>query len=514
MRLNPLAQKSDKICAKRLWDFLCQGWYNNGYVLVLNVRKYRHKLVENQYSIKERLKKMKAKAWRLYGAHDARLEDIELECAGEDGIVVEIVTNTICLSDYKGASLGTGHKRVPRDIDTNPIMFGHEVSGIVREVGDKWKSQFRVGQRVGLQPSLNIPGHELETVGYAWHTIGGDTTHVYLPSIVMEMGCLLPYDGDAFFKCSLAEPISCIVSAFRTNYHNAFCSHDLEVGIVDKGTMLLMAGCGAMGLGCIDIACHSPEKRPRRLVVTDIDDERLTRAAKMFGLSYAEGRASGEINGVEVHFVNTKGMADPVKELKSFNLADDERADNPTSTGGGYDDIFLFAAVPELITQCSDLLGFGGCLNFFAGPTDQNLMASFNFYNIHYMMHHIVANSGGDVKDMADSVDWIGKGYLHPEVMITHVGGLDSAAEATFDLMKVPGGKRLVYTHVLMPMTAIADFREKGRSDPFFAELDRICSANNGLWCKEAEEYLLSNAPKVEIGEPKEKVIERRIVVK
>lgn len=457
---------------------------------------------------------MKAKAWRLYGAHDARLEDIELECAGEDGIVVEIVTNTICLSDYKGASLGTGHKRVPRDIDTNPIMFGHEVSGIVREVGDKWKSQFRVGQRVGLQPSLNIPGHELETVGYAWHTIGGDTTHVYLPSIVMEMGCLLPYDGDAFFKCSLAEPISCIVSAFRTNYHNAFCSHDLEVGIVDKGTMLLMAGCGAMGLGCIDIACHSPEQRPRRLVVTDIDDERLTRAAKMFGLSYAEGRASGEINGVEVHFVNTKGMTDPVKELKSFNLADDERADNPTSTGGGYDDIFLFAAVPELITQCSDLLGFGGCLNFFAGPTDQNLMASFNFYNIHYMMHHIVANSGGDVKDMADSVDWIGKGYLHPEVMITHVGGLDSAAEATFDLMKVPGGKRLVYTHVLMPMTAIADFREKGRSDPFFAELDRICSANNGLWCKEAEEYLLSHAPKVEIGEPKEKVIERRIVVK
>ena len=110
---------------------------------------------------------MKAKAWRLYGAKDARLEDIELEGAGEDGIVVEIVTNTICLSDYKGATLGTGHKRVPKDIATRPTMFGHEVSGIVREVGEKWKGQFRVGQRVGLQPSLNIPGHELETVGYA-----------------------------------------------------------------------------------------------------------------------------------------------------------------------------------------------------------------------------------------------------------------------------------------------------------------------------------------------------------
>ena len=128
---------------------------------------------------------MKAKAWRLYGARDARLEDIELEAAGDEGIVVELVTNTICLSDYKGVTLGTGHKRVPRDIATRPTMFGHEISGIVREVGTKWKGQFRVGQHVGLQPSLNIPGHELETVGYAWHTIGGETTHVYLPSIVM-----------------------------------------------------------------------------------------------------------------------------------------------------------------------------------------------------------------------------------------------------------------------------------------------------------------------------------------
>ena len=471
---------------------------------------------------------MNARAWRLYGAKDARLEDVELEGAGEDGVVVEIVTNTICLSDYKALSLGTGHKRVPKDIAENPIMFGHEVSGIVREVGAKWAGRFSVGQRVCIQPAFNIPGHELETMGYSWHTIGGETTSVYLPSIVMEMGCLLPYDGDAYFKCSLAEPISCIVSAFRSNYHHPFGSHVHEMGIKDGGTMLLMAGCGAMGLGCIDIACHSPEKRPRRLVVTDIDDARLERAARMFGLcpnavrtlnlaerpSGREGAvASGEVNGVKVFFVNTKDIEDPVAYLKALNSDEPADASNPTSTGGGYDDIFLFAAVPALITQCSDLLAFGGCLNFFAGPTDQKLSAPFNFYNIHYMNQHIVANSGGDVKDMSDSVDWIGKGLLHPEVMITHVGGLDSAFQATLDLPVVPGGKRLVYTHVNMPMTAITDFAEKGKGDPFYAELDRICSANGGLWCKEAEDYLLANAPKVEIGAPKAKIVERRIMV-
>ncbi len=459
---------------------------------------------------------MNAKAWRLYGAKDARLEDVELEGAGVDGVVVEIVTNTICLSDYKALSLGTGHKRVPKDIATNPIMFGHEVSGIVREVGAKWAGQFRVGQRVCIQPAFNIPGHELETMGYAWHSIGGETTCVYLPSIVMEMGCLLPYDGEAYFKCSLAEPISCIVSAFRTNYHHPFGSHVHEMGIEDGGTMLLMAGCGAMGLGCIDIACHSPEKRPRRLVVTDVDDARLARAAKMFGLCPNTVRtsglvAAGKVNGVEVSFVNTKDVADPVATLKALNSDAPADAANPTSTGGGYDDIFLFAAVPALITQCSDLLAFGGCLNFFAGPTDQKLSAPFNFYNIHYMNHHIVANSGGDVKDMSDSVDWIGRGLLHPEVMITHVGGLDSAFQATLDLTKVPGGKRLVYTHAQMPMTAIADFAEKGKSDPFYAELDRLCAANSGLWCKAAEDYLLANAPKIDVGVPKEKIVERRI---
>ena len=454
---------------------------------------------------------MKAKAWRLYGAADARLEDIELEGAGDEGVVVELVTNTICLSDYKAVSLGTGHKRVPRDIATRPTMFGHEISGIVREVGTKWKDQFHVGQHVGIQPAFNIPGHELETMGYAWHTIGGDTTHVYLPSIVMEMGCLLPYDSDAYFKCSLAEPISCIVSAFRTNYHHDFGSHVHEMGIQAGGTMLLLAGCGAMGLGCIDIACHSPEKRPRRLVVTDVDNGRLARAAQMFGLVYADGKADGAVNGVDLHFVNTRDAADPVALLKSYNLKDEGGAGAVTSTGGGYDDIFLFAAVPALITQCSDLLSFGGCLNFFAGPTNQQLSASFNFYNIHYMNHHIVANSGGDVKDMSDSVDWIGKGYLHPEVMITHVGGLDSAFGATLDLLKVPGGKRLVYTHVKMPMTAISDFAKLGETDPFYAELDRLCTANKGLWCKAAEDYLLVHAPKLEIGEPKELVKERVI---
>ena len=438
---------------------------------------------------------MKTLACRLYGENDLRLEPMELEPAGEDGVIVELVTNSVCMSDYKAVSLATKHKRVPKDIATNPVVVGHEVCGIVREVGTKWKDRFHVGQRVGVQPAFNIPGRELETMGYAWHEIGGDMQHIRVPGLIIELGCLIPYDGDAFFKCSLAEPVSCIVSAFRTSYHNAFNSHHHEMGVKAGGSMLLLAGCGAMGLAAIDIACHSPENRPRRLVVTDLDDSRLARAAEIFGLRYADGRAHGTVEKTDVWFVNTRDLADPVAELKSLN-ADDSRTGN-TSTGGGYDDIFLFAAVPALITQCSSLLGFGGCLNFFAGPIDQTMSAPFNFYNVHYMGHHCVGSSGGDVKDMVDSIEWAAKGHLHPEVMVTHVGGLDSAVETTINLPKVPGGKRLIYTHVRMPMTPIADFARLGKTDPFYAALAEICGRNRGLWNAEAEAYLLEHAPRL-----------------
>ena len=45
-----------------------------------------------------------------------------------------------------------------------------------------------------------------------------------------------------------------------------------------------------------------------------------------------------------------------------------------------------------------------------------------------------------------------------------------------------------------MELTAIADFKEKDKDNPLFAELAKIVEKNNNLWNLEAEEYLLKNA--------------------
>jgi hypothetical protein len=90
------------------------------------------------------------------------------------------------------------------------------------------------------------------------------------------------------------------------------------------------------------------------------------------------------------------------------------------------------------------------------------------------------------------------KGLINPAAMITHIGGLDAVPETVIKLPSIPGGKKLMYTHIDLPLTAIVDFEEVGKKDPLFAKLAEIVARHGGLWNLEAEKYLLENAPKRE----------------
>ena len=100
---------------------------------------------------------------------------------------------------------------------------------------------------------------------------------------------------------------------------------------------------------------------------------------------------------------------------------------------------------------------------------------------------------------MNESIAMMEKGLINPSAMITHVGGLNSVIETTLNLPNIPGGKKLVYTHKDMPMVALADFAELGKTDKFYADLAEIIEKANGLWCAEAEKYVLANAKDIEV---------------
>ncbi|MBQ6472377.1 MAG: zinc-binding dehydrogenase [Victivallales bacterium] len=419
---------------------------------------------------------MKTTALRLYGVDDLRLETFELPPCGEDGIIAEVISDSICMSSFKAAEQGPAHKRVPNDCATNPPIIGHEFSGRILEVGDKWKDQFKPGDRFGIQPAINYKG-TLDSPGYSFPTVGGDSTRVRIPSCVMEMDCLLHYYGDAFYKASLSEPMSCIIGANHAHYHMTPGSYEHHMGIVEGGKCACLASAGPMGLGLIDYLLHGP-RRPSLLVVTDIDDARLSRAASILK---PEDAAK---DGIRLVYLNTK-CADAVEKLLA--LTDNQ----------GYNDVFCMAPVAPVVEQADAILGRDGCLDFFAGPIDPKFSAKMNFYNVHYSGTHIVGTSGGTTADIREALDLMGKGIINPSMMITHVGGLTAARETTLNLPKIPGGKKLIYTQRDFPLTAIADFAEKGQTDPVFAELDDACKRHNGLWNTEAEQIVLDKMPKL-----------------
>ncbi|MBQ7715237.1 MAG: zinc-binding dehydrogenase [Clostridia bacterium] len=421
---------------------------------------------------------MKTRAVRLYGKDDIRTEEFELPDIRNDEILAKVICDSICMSSHKAAMQGAAHKRVPDNVAENPIILGHEFCGEILQVGEKWSSEFKTGDKFTIQPALNYKG-SLSAPGYSYRNIGGGATYVVIPNEVMECGCLLPYNGDAFFWGSLSEPMSCIVGAFHANYHVKPGTYVHDMGVVEGGNMAILAGAGPMGLGAADYAIHGG-RAPKLLVVTDLDDARLERAASL--LSPEDAKRFG----TNLIYLNTGKIDDPVQYMKDL------------TDGVGYNDVFVYAPVKSVVETADAILARDGCLNFFAGPTNPAFSAEFNFYNVHYAATHIVGTSGGNTDDMKEAISLMERGAIHPAGMITHIGGLNADAETTLNLPNIPGGKKLIYTHITLPLTAIADFgkaaKEGGPHAELFADLDVICKKNNGLWCKEAEDRLLVEA--------------------
>lgn len=413
---------------------------------------------------------MKVEGVRMYGAKDIRLEEFDLPDIKEDEVLLKVMSDSICMSTWKEVKLGSGHIRVPDNIHEKPVIIGHELSGRIAKVGAKWADEYKEGERFVVLPG--IPG-QMGAPGYSYEFFGGAATYCIVPNDVIEKGCLLHYEGDSFFEVSVSEPMYCIIGGYKANYHTKPETHEHFIGTKEGGNIAILGGCGPMGLGAVSYALAT-EQKPKMVVVTDIDDERLDRARSVISEQEAEEK------GVELHYINTAQMEDEAKELLDL-------------TGGeGYHDVFVYAPVRQIAETGNRIMAFDGCMNLFAGPADSGFSAEMNLYDAHYRNTKILGSSGGIKTDLLEALDLISQKKVKPAVMITHIGGLDAYADTTLHLPKIPGGKKLIYTQFHMPLTAIEDFRKMGEEDPLFTKLADACDRHNGLWNKEAEDILLN----------------------
>ena len=412
---------------------------------------------------------MKTTAVRLYGKRDLRLETFKLPEFTDDSILAKVISDSVCMSTCKTAEQGAEHKRVPDNVAENPVIIGHELCGVILKVGSKWAGKFHCGDHFTVQPVIN-PGINYDTIGYSFGSIGGDSELILISGEILEKGCILPYTGDAFFKGSLAEPMSCIIGGFRAFYHRGKEEYSHEMGLLENGQMAIIGGTGPMGLGAVDYALNGPRK-PAKLVVTDINPERLARAEKIFPPEKFSQQ------GITLEFINT--------------AAEDAREILMESTGDrGFNDVLCMAPVKEAVELSGKILAEDGCLNFFAGPLNKEFTAGLNFYDVHYAGTHVTGTSGGTVNDLLTALHLMENNVIHPEVMITHIGGLDAVIDTVLNLPSIPGGKKIIYPGIRCPLTAIADFANQ-KDDPLFAKLAACCEAAGGLWNKQAEKILL-----------------------
>lgn len=417
---------------------------------------------------------MQTTAVRLHGAYKMSMDRFELPEITENEVLIRVISDSLCTSTYKAYKQGAAHKRVPDNVAENPVMVGHEFCAEILEVGKNIADKWNVGDLVLIEAALRLEtGYD---PGYSYPYIGGAATYAIVPEIVLERGCLLPYKGNGYYKASLVEPIACCLRGYKGMYHVDQDTYAHIEGAKRGGKVAILGGAGPMGLAAAALA--GPFAGASMCAVVDISDERLALAERRFT------KETSAKHGCELHYVNTSGADDPAKLLRELS-------------GGGFDDVFVMVPVPALFTLADDICAFDGCINFFAGPSQRDLMGSVNLFRVHYESIHVVGTGGSTPEDMMDVVKLIEADKIDPAIMISHILGLNDYTD-TVAAMEHPGGaKKLCYTHIDLPIAAIDDLSELGKADPMMAELAKIVEANGGLWCVEAEQYLLANAKKI-----------------
>ena len=86
---------------------------------------------------------------------------------------------------------------------------------------------------------------------------------------------------------------------------------------------------------------------------------------------------------------------------------------------------------------------------------------------------------------------------IGPGAIVSHILGLGAAKETLFAMGQPNGAKKICYNELDIPLIAIDELETLGKTDPLYASLYEIVERNDGLWCSEAEEYLLANAPRL-----------------
>ncbi|MDQ2662368.1 MAG: zinc-binding dehydrogenase [Actinomycetota bacterium] len=161
------------------------------------------------------------KAWQFTNTHEPLvLAEVEEPKAAPGGVVIDVKAAGLCHSDV-GLMEDEGWLAL---LAKRPITIGHEVAGVITEVGDD-VTDWKVGDRVGFCPTTDVGAP-----GYAFD--GG-----FAPKAAIDQAALVRIPDNVSYAEGAAG-----TDAGMTSHHAVIAS-----GQVTKGTRLGIIGFGGLG---------------------------------------------------------------------------------------------------------------------------------------------------------------------------------------------------------------------------------------------------------------------------
>ncbi len=319
------------------------------------------------------------KAAVLSSPFKVEILDVEVPKVGENDVLIEVVEAGICGSDQH-AYRGVHPFRKP------PVILGHEVAGRVHKLGAR-VSRVDVGARVSVEPQ--IPCGECVYCSQGRYNICpkkivpgvGNWKGTFAEYFVAPADRLLALENQVSYTSGvLAEPIAVGLHAAR------------RAGVQEHST--LVVGLGPVGIG----AAVSARMLGSKLVVgTDIAKPNLS-VAQLLGV-------------------------DETIDVSSQNLQEAAGEFNPE----GFDSVIVAAGYPRAVTDAISLTKRGATIVVVTLFEEETIT---DFNQLVVQEREILGSSMYTKNDFETVVDWLNKGRLKPEPMVTHVMTLEKTPEA------------------------------------------------------------------------------------
>jgi L-iditol 2-dehydrogenase len=212
---------------------------------------------------------MTMRAARLYGKEDLRVEDVPVPVIGPGEVLLRVKAAAVCGTDIRMFRNGARNAS-----PENPLVLGHEVSGIVEEVG-AGVSGYTKGMGVAVAPNMGCGVCDMCVSGntqmcatfkaFGINIPGGFAPFMKIPAEAVRQGNLAPIPAGAdFVSAALVEPLSCVYNAFQ------------RTAIVPGDTVLII-GAGPIGLMHAKVALMAGAAK---VYMNDLSTERMALCRK------------------------------------------------------------------------------------------------------------------------------------------------------------------------------------------------------------------------------------------